>query len=201
MECIIAVDPGREKTGLALLQVDDVLVRKQIVPTEQVGMTVKQLIEEAQVKGLVIRCLVCGDGTNHKRVGKVLEQIGRDVARSSEKEIDDRSQVSEISLAQEKNMSKDIIYIDKDKAEGKDRAINNDVAKDIGRRVIPIPVTYINESYTTEEARKRYWKYTKRSGWRRFVPTGMQFPPEPIDDFTAWVIGERYLHSMLEGNR
>ncbi len=32
----------------------------------------------------------------------------------------------------------------------------------------------------------------------RFVPKGMQFPPEPVDDLTAYVIGKRYTKQLKE---
>ena len=54
----------------------------------------------------------------------------------------------------------------------------------------------IDESHSTEEARKLYWQYNPPTGWRRFVPKGMQFPPEPVDDLTAYVIGKRYTKQL-----
>ncbi|MGN0949107.1 hypothetical protein [Megasphaera sp.] len=50
-----------------------------------------------------------------------------------------------------------------------------------------------DEKFTTVEGRKLYFKYTPRRGWRRFVPLSLQYPPEPVDDFVAWIIGRRYL--------
>ena len=43
-----------------------------------------------------------------------------------------------------------------------------------------------------------YWQYNPPTGWRRFVPKGMQFPPEPVDDLTAYVIGKRYTKQLKE---
>ena len=43
------------------------------------------------------------------------------------------------------------------------------------------------------EGRKLYWQYTPRKGWRKFVPTSWQYPPEPVDDFVAWIIGLRFV--------
>ena len=56
----------------------------------------------------------------------------------------------------------------------------------------------IDEKYTTVEGRKLYWQYTKRHGWRRFLPLSLQYPPEPVDDFVAWIIGCRYLKTIRE---
>ena len=48
----------------------------------------------------------------------------------------------------------------------------------------------------TEEARKLYWQYNSPTGWRKIIPTSMQFPPEPVDDLTAFVIGLRYTKQL-----
>ena len=57
-----------------------------------------------------------------------------------------------------------------------------------------------DEEFTTVEGRKLYFKYTPRRGWRRFVPLSFQYPPEPVDDFVAWIIGRRYLAKQRGGN-
>ena len=59
-----------------------------------------------------------------------------------------------------------------------------------------ITFSLIDEKFTTVEGRKLYWKYTPRHGWRRLVPLSLQYPPEPVDDFVACIIGLRYLHSQ-----
>lgn len=53
--------------------------------------------------------------------------------------------------------------------------------------------TFVNEKFTTVEGRALYWRHTPRKGWRRFVPASWQYPPEPVDDFVAWIIGLRYI--------
>ena len=57
----------------------------------------------------------------------------------------------------------------------------------------PVTFSLIDEKYTTVEGRKLYFKYTPRKGWRRFIPLALQYPPEPVDDFVAWIIGLRYI--------
>ncbi len=56
-----------------------------------------------------------------------------------------------------------------------------------------VTFSLIDEKYTTVEGRKLYFKYTPRKGWRRLVPLALQYPPEPVDDFVAWIIGLRYV--------
>jgi hypothetical protein len=54
----------------------------------------------------------------------------------------------------------------------------------------------IDEKYTTVEGRELYFKCTPRHGWRRLVPLVLQYPPEPVDDFVAWIIGQRYVRQQ-----
>ncbi len=51
----------------------------------------------------------------------------------------------------------------------------------------------MDEQDTTIRARERYWVETPRRGWRRFLPSSMQVPPVPIDDFVAVILAERVL--------
>ena len=59
-----------------------------------------------------------------------------------------------------------------------------------------VTFSLIDEKFTTVEGRKLYWQYTPRHGWRRLVPLSLQYPPEPVDDFVAWIIGQRYIKSL-----
>lgn len=129
---ILAVDPGNEKTGVAVVNEDKSLVKKDIVPTIDLKEEIRLLLRNFSN----ISTIVCGNGTNHKHLYPLLQAI-----------------------AQEHN----------------------------------IKVSLTDEAHTTEEARKRYWDYNSPTGLKRLIPRGMLFPPEPVDDFTAWIIGERYL--------
>lgn len=64
-----------------------------------------------------------------------------------------------------------------------------------------IDVVLCDEAYTTEEAKRLYWNYHRPRGWQRFLPKGMRVPPEPVDDFTAWVIGLRYSNRKAENSK
>lgn len=57
-------------------------------------------------------------------------------------------------------------------------------------------ILVVDEKDTTLQARERYWEHHKRRGWRRLLPSTMQTPPEPVDDFVALILAERVL---LEG--
>lgn len=60
---------------------------------------------------------------------------------------------------------------------------------------LQVTFSLIDEKYTTVEGRKLYFKYMPRKGWRRFIPLALQYPPEPVDDFVAWIIGLRYVQA------
>ncbi len=54
-------------------------------------------------------------------------------------------------------------------------------------------ILVIDEKETTLQARERYWEHHRRRGWRRFLPSTLQVPPEPVDDFVAFILAERVL--------
>lgn len=51
----------------------------------------------------------------------------------------------------------------------------------------------VDEKHTTEEARREYWKKNPPQGWRKFLPTSMQVPPEPVDAIVAEILVRRFL--------
>lgn len=108
---------------------------RTIVETKELVLSIERVITEY----CGITHMVCGNGTNHKRLYPMIQQVGRNHR---------------------------------------------------------ITTSLIDESHSTEEARKLYWQYNPPTGWRKLVPKGMQFPPEPIDDLTAYVIGLRYTKQL-----
>ncbi|MEN6371687.1 MAG: resolvase [Armatimonadota bacterium] len=58
---------------------------------------------------------------------------------------------------------------------------------------LEVPVRVVNERHSTEEARARYFKDNPPRGWRKYVPIGLQTPPQPYDDYAAVVLAEEYL--------
>ena len=57
-----------------------------------------------------------------------------------------------------------------------------------------LPVKVVDEKFTTEEARKLYWKKNPPRGWRKLLPTSMQVPPEPVDNLVAEILVLRHLN-------
>ena len=134
---IAAIDPGNEKTGVAILSQAGELIHRTIIKTKTFNSSFESLL--STYRG--INHIVCGNGTNHKHLYPSIQQIGRNHK---------------------------------------------------------ITTSLIDESHSTEDARKLYWQYNPPTGWRRFVPKGMQFPPKPVDDLTAYVIGMRYTKQLKE---
>ena len=56
----------------------------------------------------------------------------------------------------------------------------------------PLTFFLVDEKYSTEEARSRYWQCHPPSGLRRLIPVTMQTPPVPVDDYVAVILAERY---------
>ena len=126
---VAAVDPGREKCGVAVVDEDGNVLERAVVATAR-------LADELTARAIKFRpeLILLGNGTT--------------------------------SHAAEETI----------------RAALSD-----------IPVAIVDEYRTTDEAKVAYWKAHPPTGWRRFLPTGMQVPPEPVDDFVAVILAQRYL--------
>lgn len=58
-------------------------------------------------------------------------------------------------------------------------------------------VETVDERHSTELARKRFFADNPPRGLRRLIPTSLQTPDRPCDDYVAVILAERY----LEGRR
>ena len=56
-----------------------------------------------------------------------------------------------------------------------------------------LPVEIVDERFTSIEARRRYFAEHPPRGLRRLIPTSLQTPGRPIDDYVAAILAERYL--------
>ncbi len=56
-----------------------------------------------------------------------------------------------------------------------------------------IAVTLVDEYRTTDDGRRRYWQENPPQGFWRLIPVTMQTPPQPVDDYVAVILAERYL--------
>ena len=60
-------------------------------------------------------------------------------------------------------------------------------------RAVGLSVQIVDEKHTTEEARRLYWQKNPPHGWRKFLPTSLQVPPEPVDGIVAEILVRRFL--------
>ncbi|WP_270510223.1 pre-16S rRNA-processing nuclease YqgF [Megamonas funiformis] len=77
---ILAIDPGREKTGIAILKNSDVLEHK-IINSEELMQIIKSLLEK-----YIIKTIVMGNGTSSKKKYDLLKRefIDRDIVLINE---------------------------------------------------------------------------------------------------------------------
>lgn len=132
---IVAIDPGTEKTGIALLKTTGLLVSKEIIMTLNIATVLEGLYGTHEFNTIVI-----GNGTNHRKVYDAVRVW-------------------------------------------------------IGNRST-ITVVLVDEKFTTVEGRTRYWQYNPPQGWKKIIPLSFRYPPVPVDDFVAWIIGERYIKAI-----
>jgi len=60
----------------------------------------------------------------------------------------------------------------------------------------PLEVILVDEHHSTEEARLRYWQENPPCGLWRLVPVGLRVPPNPVDDWVAVILAERYFSTQ-----
>ena len=126
---VAAIDPGREKCGVAIVAEDGEVLEQSIVATVWLA---DEMVE--RVRRFLPERILLGNGTT--------------------------SRAAEATI----------------------------------RENLPdIPIEIVDEYRTTDDARRAYWKANPPTGWRRFFPTSMQVPPEPVDDFVAVLLAQRYL--------
>lgn len=128
---IIAVDPGREKCGVAVVAMDRAIVKRIVVATSNLQEELATILACGK-----IQVLLCGDGTGSVAQAAMLRNLAE---------------------------------------------------------LYNVQFLIVDEKYTTEEARKLYWQQQPPSGWRRLLPTTMQTPPVPVDDYVAILLAWKYL--------
>lgn len=127
---IIAIDPGREKCGIAVVEKTSGVVYQKVIDTKELSTIVKELSKKYQVSSIVM-----GNGTSSDQAKRHIET----------------------SLTEEK-----------------------------------IDVQLVDEYRTTDAAKVRYWQANPPHGLMRLIPTTMQVPPVPVDDYVAVILAERY---------
>ncbi|NJL98954.1 MAG: pre-16S rRNA-processing nuclease YqgF [Synechococcaceae cyanobacterium RM1_1_27] len=59
-------------------------------------------------------------------------------------------------------------------------------------------IVLVDERFSSQQARLRYWDDHPPQGWDRLLPRGMRTPPQPIDDIVAQILVERYLDRNVD---
>jgi RNase H-fold protein (predicted Holliday junction resolvase) len=54
----------------------------------------------------------------------------------------------------------------------------------------------IDESYSSQQAKQRYWQIYPPQGLQRLITLGMRTPPRSVDDIVAIILVERYLSKV-----
>ena len=126
---IIAIDPGKEKCGLAVVDLEGVVRSQAIVSRQEICSMIPVLIAKYGVSALI-------------------------VGRSS---------------------------------------FGKDLEKDLSKLELQASLIFVSEAYSTQQARRRYWQENKPRGWWKLIPTTLRTPKEPVDDFAAVILAERYL--------
>ena len=58
-------------------------------------------------------------------------------------------------------------------------------------------IVTVDERYSSEEARQRFWQIYPAKGLMKLVPLGMRSPDRAIDDIVAIILIERYLSRLI----
>jgi RNase H-fold protein (predicted Holliday junction resolvase) len=61
-----------------------------------------------------------------------------------------------------------------------------------------IEIVRVDERDSTLEARRRFFAENPPHGWRRLIPTSLQVPPVPYDDYAALLLAERFFQREKE---
>lgn len=70
---------------------------------------------------------------------------------------------------------------------------SSDVVEELLKIEPPIKIITISETLSSLEARERYFKENPPRGLLKLIPTTMLVPNQPVDDYAAVVLGQRYL--------
>ena len=125
---VLAIDPGSEKCGVAVVAQSGAISLHTIVPTASLIPAVRALVEEHRPEHLV-----CGRGTGSKQILRDLEAAN-----------------------------------------------------------LQVPISPVDESYTSEAARARYVVENPPRGIARLLPRSLRTPPVPYDDYVAIILAERF---------
>ena len=70
---------------------------------------------------------------------------------------------------------------------------SGEVVREVGDSLPHVPAATVDERFSSEEARDRYWRDHPPRSWRKLIPVSMQTPPEPYDDLVAVILAQRFI--------
>ncbi|MFW6237701.1 MAG: resolvase [Bacillota bacterium] len=133
---ILALDPGRDKIGLAVVNRGTEVYLREIVSSGELEAYLPGLVNKYNIDEIVL-----GGGTGSERVKAAVRKV----------------------LEEE------------------------------------ICLQIVEEAYSTAEAEERYFRDHPPSGWKKLFFFVSWRPPEPVDDYAAVILAERYLREEDTG--
>jgi RNase H-fold protein (predicted Holliday junction resolvase) len=73
-----------------------------------------------------------------------------------------------------------------------DQTTSNQWRSQLQAKFPTLTIHTIDERFTSQLARSRYWQMYPPRGWQRLIPRGMLTPPRAIDDLVAIILLERW---------
>lgn len=128
---VLAIDPGRDKCGIAILNSNCEVVYNNIVSTVEFELYLAELLNKNKIQNIIL-----GNGTYSD---EIKEKISAD---------------------------------------------------------FKIPVILIDESYSTEKAEERYYQEHYNKGWRKLLSFIKWKPAQPLDDYVAIILAEKYIKEI-----
>ena len=129
---ILALDPGKDKCGLAVVEISGQVIAREIVATAQISTVLPLWLQRHEITRIII-----GNSTTSKAMRQTLKTLAP-----------------------------------------------------------ALDVIAVEEKNSTLEARALYWREKPPRGWRRVLPLSLQEPPEPVDDFAAVILAQRFFKSL-----
>lgn len=126
---LLGVDPGRSKSGLALVSEDGSLEKFTVAMMNNFAAELQDFVQDRQVQTIVV-----GNGTTSVAMQQILKDAFPTAA-----------------------------------------------------------VQVVEESHSTEDARKLYWQLYPPKGLKKLIPLGLQVPPINLDGLAAVILVRRYL--------
>ncbi len=178
---VLALDPGRDKTGFAFVNHDGGLVLSGIFPTSD-----SMKFFEAVKSDVHMLSSYVTEGT----LDELTRVSGADYGRTSQTaECVDNFTEENTHTEHIHANSAGIIDATAFVAVGNGTHSKNFTAQ--VRANLPCEIVIVDEKNTTLEARRLYWQIHRPRFLMRLIPQGLRVPDRILDDLAAWAIAIR----------